>query len=60
MHTQLQFKWSVAEYSDAVNLGMAKQIDGRLRIQLVLCMVGWFLYRHKRLTVNGVVGYFVK
>jgi len=39
---------------------MAKEIDGRLRLQLDLWLVGWFLYGYKSLTVNGVVRYFVK
>jgi len=54
----LLFKVSVAEPSVEVNAGMAKHFDGRL--QLAVCLVGWFLYRQKRLTVNGVVRYFVK
>jgi len=39
---------------------MTKQTDGRLRLQLDICLFGWFLYRHKRLNLNGVVSYFVK
>jgi hypothetical protein len=39
---------------------MAKGIDGRLSFLLALWMISWFLYRHKRLTVNGFVRCFVK
>jgi hypothetical protein len=50
----------VTEPSDAVKAGMAKQTGGRLRLHLVLWLFIWFLNRHKRLAVNGVVRYFVK
>jgi len=38
---------------------MAKQTDGRLSLQLDI-FGGLVLYRHKRLTVNGVISYFVR
>jgi hypothetical protein len=45
---------SIAENNDAVNAGVATQSS------VISLVVGWFLYRHKRLTVKGVVENFVK
>ena len=39
---------------------MAKQTDGRLRLQLDCCLFDLFLCRNMRLTVNGFVKCFVE
>lgn len=39
---------------------MTKRTDGRLILLLDFCVVGWDLYRHKKLTLKGLVRYFAK